>query len=69
MTHTLDILARIHNDGTGTYIQVAPNADGLEGLWDLKYVDSTGKDIRVFTINKEEADLLVKAISSIILGE
>lgn len=70
MTHTLDKLVRIYNDGTGSYIQIAPCEDGLEGLWDIKLVDGENKSYyHTITINREEAELLIKAIQLIILDQ
>jgi hypothetical protein len=63
MNYTLELLARIY--GEHGYIELAPNADGLENLWDLRYVENK-KEFARFTINWEQASKLAEALKIIV---
>lgn len=63
----LEAHMHIYNNDDGSYIDVAPDADGL-GLIAIDRVDHEGKRHFHFTITAKEAELLVKALQQVVVS-
>ena len=63
--YTLETIQRIYNDGSGEYIEIGPDADGLD-LITIADVDSDGKaGGRTVTIHPDMLPLVIKALEKI----
>ena len=58
---TVEASVRIYNDKYGDYVYVGPDADGLD-LFDIRYVEPSGKILSTLTIEPARARLVAQAI-------
>ena len=65
MPYTLEKHLQIYDDNSGEYIEVCPDADGLD-LIDIRQCESSGKIDYRMTFSKEQALLIIKALQEII---
>jgi hypothetical protein len=65
--YSLETLFRLYNDKTGSYVEVGPNADGLDGLYDLKYIESDGKEFCRLTLDMRQLNKLSEIFRTICL--
>jgi hypothetical protein len=65
--YTLETLYRIYNDKTGAFIEIGPNADALEGLFDLKYIEENGKEYCRLTLDLAQLNKLSEIFRTICL--
>lgn len=68
MAFSIENIARIYNDDSGTYLEVRPDADAL-GMLEIQYVDpqrpKDHKEARL-TMSRVEAKMLIEAIENVL---
>ncbi|MBA3015241.1 MAG: hypothetical protein FP815_09855 [Desulfobulbaceae bacterium] len=66
MAHDYEIetIKRIYTNGTGEYIHIGPDAEGLD-LLDIRQYDDTGKCTARITMSKEQAKLVKQALDEL----
>lgn len=64
-TYTIEKIQRIYDDKNGDYLELGPNADALEGLWDLRAVQNDKEFCRL-TLNLLQLQLLQRIIGDLV---
>jgi hypothetical protein len=62
LMYTVESIRRIYNNGTGAYLEVRPDRDGLG----LVEVTPDSRDGKAFVVNREEARLLARVLIEVL---
>jgi len=68
MTHGLETHQRIYNDVTGDYINIGPDADGLDMI-EIAHVEDGKMSSNRVVVTDEQLPLLIQALQEIRRGK